>query len=572
MSVAAWRSFARLLGGSRRLIVISLVIAVGQSLLLIPIAFLVQRAFDVTIPDGDTSGLILLGAAILVLFMSSLLLGMLTRRLALIATRDAIARLRVQLTEKMLMAPRAYFDRADLGTLHATIVQDTERLEVMTIALVSVLMPGAVVSVGLIATLFVIAPLLAVLLVVVVPAILIVGRALNRRVREGTRRWQRAIDAFSAQTQMTLRSATLIRLHGAERSELERRRDQIDELAEKRQAMLWAVNVYSQITAIITAAAGVVVLVVGGVLVSEDSLSLGDLISFYAVLGLLRTQLLSGGIALPGVVAGRESLARLEAILEEDTPPAYTGSGPIDFSGSVALRGVSFEYVPGRPVLRDVDLEISPGEAVALLGPNGAGKSTIISLIAGLYAPQSGEVLVDGRPLAEVDLTQLRARIGVIEQDSVIFPTTVAENIGFGRPDADREAIEAAAGRAGAEELISSLPEGYDALVGDEGVLLSGGQRQRIALARALLGEPALLMLDEPTTHLDTAGSRDLMETLHEDPDRPAILIVTHDPLVAAAADRVEHLRDGRLQPAARGDQGTGPALSIPARPGAEQA
>jgi ATP-binding cassette subfamily B protein len=147
------------------LIALSLAIAVCQAVLLIPIAFLVRRAFDVTIPDGDTSGLILLGAAILALFMASLLLGMLTRRLALIATRDAIARLRVQLTEKVLAAPRVYFDRTDLGTLHATIVQDTERLEVMTIALVSVLMPGAVIAFGLIATLFVIAPVLAALLV-----------------------------------------------------------------------------------------------------------------------------------------------------------------------------------------------------------------------------------------------------------------------------------------------------------------------------------------------------------------------------------------------------------------------
>jgi ATP-binding cassette subfamily B protein len=568
LNVAAWRSFARLLQGTRRLIGISLALAVGQALLLIPIAFLVRGAFDNTIPDGDNGKLILMGAAILGLFMASLALGVVTRRLALRATRDAVTRLRAELTQKIMLAPRAYFDHTDLGTLHATIVQDTERLEVMTIALVSVLMPGAVIATGLVATLFVITPVLAALLLVVVPAVLLVGRMLNRRVRIETRHWQRAYDSFSSQTQLALRSATLIRLHGAERSELDRRRDQIDELGEKRQAMLWAQNLYSQITAIITAAAGVIVLVVGGVLVSNGSLSLGDLISFYAVLGLLRTQLLSGGLAVPGVVAGRESLARLEGILEQETNPPYAGTGSIGFTGSVALRGVDFEYDPGRPVLRDVDLEIAPGESVALLGPNGAGKSTIISLIAGLYAPQTGEVLIDGRPLGELDLSQLRSRIGVIEQDSLIFPTTVAENIAFGRPDAGREAIVAAAKRAGAHELIVSLDGGYEARVGDDGVLLSGGQRQRIALARALLGDPALLMLDEPTTHLDGAGSRALMQSLHSDPDRPSILIVTHDPLAASAADRVEHLRDGRLQATASAGQGTEPEfIPVPEDP-----
>jgi ATP-binding cassette, subfamily B, bacterial len=567
LRLAAWRSFVRLLQGSHRLIAHSLAIAVGQSLLLIPIAFLVRRAFDVTIPAGDNEELVVMGAAILGLFMASLGLGLVTRRLALRATRDSVARLRTELTEKVLLAPRAYFDRTDLGTLHATIVQDTERLEVMTIALVSVLMPGAVVALGLVATLFVIAPVLAALLLVVAPALFLVGRGLNRRVRQGTRRWQCAFDAFSSQANLALRSATLIRLHGAERPELERRRQQIEDLGEKRQEMFWAQNVHYQLIAIITAGAGVIVLVVGGVLVSDQSLSLGDLISFYAVLGLLRTQLLSGGLAVPGVIAGRESLARLETILDQETSPPYTGTGSIDFIGSVVLRGVSFEYVPDRPVLRDVDLELAPGESVALLGPNGAGKSTIINLIAGLYAPQRGEVVMDGRPLDELDLAQLRSRIGVIEQDSLIFPTTVAENIGFGRPDAGPETIEAAAIRAGAHDFISGLPGGYGAQVGDDGVLLSGGQRQRIALARAILGEPALLMLDEPTTHLDSAGSRALMETLLADTDRPSILIVTHDPLVASAADRVEHLRDGRLQRAARHDEGIEPALSIPAPP-----
>jgi ATP-binding cassette, subfamily B, bacterial len=567
LRAATWRSFERLLHGSRSLIVRSLAIAVGQSLLLVPIAFLVRRAFDVTIPAGDNGELILIGSAILGLFMASLGLGLVTRRLALRATRDSVSRLRADLTEKVLLAPRAFFDRTDLGTLHATIVQDTERLEVMTIALVSVLMPGAVIALGLVATLFVIAPVLAALLLVVAPLLFLVGRGLNRRVRHGTRRWQRAFDSFSSQTNLALRSATLIRLHGAERFELERRRKQIEDLGEKRQEMFWAQNVHSQLIAIITAAAGVIVLVVGGVLVSDGSLSLGDLISFYAVLGLLRTQLLSGGLAVPGVIAGRESLARLETILEEETSPPSTGAESIDFTGSVTLREVSFEYVPNRPVLRDVDLEIAPGESVALLGPNGAGKSTIINLIAGLYAPQGGAVMIEGRPLDLLDLAQFRKRIGVIEQDSLIFPTTVAENIGFGWPDATRDMIEAAAVRAGAHEFISALPDGYDAKVGDEGVLLSGGQRQRIALARALLGEPALLMLDEPTTHLDSAGSRGLMETLLAGADRPSILIVTHDPLVASAADRVEHLRDGRLQRAARHDQGIEPALSIPAPP-----
>jgi ABC-type multidrug transport system fused ATPase/permease subunit len=549
---ASWSALARLLEGSGRLVAASVAISIAQSLLLVPIAFLIRRAFDVTIPDGDAAGLIWMGALILALFLASSGLSLLTRWLSLQATKRAITRLRARLIDKILMLPRPYFDWSDLGTLHATIVQDSERLDEMANALVSVLLPAAVISVALGATLFVLDPLLAALLLCATPALVLISRRLAPRVRSLTTRWQHAFDTFSSQTQLALRGITLIKLHGAEGIEGERRRRQVAELGEAGRSMAWWQSLYTLLSGAIAAAIGVIVLVAGGVAVAEDRVSLGDLISFYAVLGLLRSQLMLGWTAVPQVISGGESLRRLERILEEEDAGPYRAGRAIAFGGSVELRRVSFGYVPGVPVLRDVSLEVRSGETVVLLGPNGAGKSTIVSLIAGLYAPDRGVVLADGIPLEELDLSELRHGMGVVVQDPLILPASVRDNIAFGRPDATVAEVQRAARLAGADLFIELLPRGYDELVGDDGVLLSGGQRQRIAVARALLGDPALLMLDEPTTHLDREGAEQLIERLMERRDGPALLVVSHDPAVAARADRVYRLVEGTLSGGAR--------------------
>jgi ATP-binding cassette subfamily B protein len=280
--------------------------------------------------------------------------------------------------------------------------------------------------------------------------------------------------------------------------------------------------------------------------VAEDRMSIGDLISFYAVLGLLRAQLQIGAVTVPLAVSGMESLSRLQDFLSEDAREPYDGSRRIEFAGAVELRGVSFSYEPGRPVLREVDLRVAPGETVLLLGQNGAGKSTIINLVAGLYAPASGVVEADGVPLGELEMASLRAQMGVVPQDPLMLPGTVRENIAFGRPDATDAEVDSAAARAGAAELVASLPEGYRTALGDEGVRLSGGQRQRIALARALLGDPRLLMLDEPSTHLDRDGTQSLLLSLRER-GGPAVLLVSHEVELTDAADRVLELRDGAV-------------------------
>jgi ABC-type multidrug transport system fused ATPase/permease subunit len=543
------RSLYRLLGHSRRWLVLSAALAAGQAALLIPVGLLIKNAFDEAIPDGDVGALVRVGVLLLALFIASGALGLWTRWIVLAATKEAIARLRMALLERLQTLPTTWFDRNETERAHAIVVQDSERVDVVANALAGQAIPAAIICAALAVALAIIDPLLFVLLGVTWPAMLYASRRLRPRVRRRTRAWQHAFDRFSARMHFALRGRSLIVTHSAEDSELRAGREEIRELSSSGLAMAWLQSLYGQVHGTLAAVSSVIVLVVGGAAVANGNTSLGSLISFYALLGLLRGQAGQLLAAAPQVISGGESLARLEEILEASDPPVYEGRRRIDFTGSFALRGVTFAY-RDVPVLRGVELEAAPGEWVAVVGPNGAGKSTIASLVVGLYRPAGGQLLADGVPYDELDMAALRARIGVVAQDPILFPGSVAENIAYGEPGVDearvRKALELASSTAGVE----SFAAGHETQIGDEGDLLSGGQRQSVALARALLRQPALLILDEPTSSLDQSAAPALLEALREVPWSPTVLLISHDPAVVGAAEHVYALDRGVLSPA----------------------
>jgi ATP-binding cassette subfamily B protein/ATP-binding cassette subfamily C protein len=336
----------------------------------------------------------------------------------------------------------------------------------------------------------------------------------------------------------------LTKAHAAAAGELARRRDGFAELGEVSRRMAWLAHAYTLANGAVAAVASVVVMTVGGLQVAAGDMTLGDLLAFFAVLTLLRARISSTFVALPQVIAGLQSLRRLEELLAVDAREPYVGRTPHRFAGGVRLEEVGFAYGP-REILRGASLAIEPHERVALVGPNGAGKSTIVSLLLGLYRPDAGRLLADGRPYDELDLDDVRRGIGVVLQDPLIFHGTIRENIAFGLPDAADARIEEAAEWATAATFVRRLPAGYETDVGAEGVRLSAGQRQRIAIARALLARPALVVLDEPATYLDAVATAALVANLAALPWRPALLVIGHDELLLPAVDRVYRLEDG---------------------------
>jgi ABC-type multidrug transport system fused ATPase/permease subunit len=220
---------------------------------------------------------------------------------------------------------------------------------------------------------------------------------------------------------------------------------------------------------------------------------------------------------------------------------------PAPLRGEVHFERVTFGYDPARPVLKEIDLHILPGERVAILGPSGAGKSTLLTLVARLYDPDQGRVCVDGHDLRTVTLRSLRSQIAQVQQETFLFNASALDNLCYGRQDAPRDEVEAAARAANAHEFLEKLPRGYDTIVGERGVRLSGGQKQRLAVARALLAEPRLLLLDEPTSAVEPESEAAIVEALERLMRGRTTLVVSHRLSLARAADRVVIVADGRI-------------------------
>jgi ATP-binding cassette subfamily B protein len=215
--------------------------------------------------------------------------------------------------------------------------------------------------------------------------------------------------------------------------------------------------------------------------------------------------------------------------------------------GEIEFRGVSFEYVPGQPVLSGIDLRIAAGERVAIVGATGAGKSTLVALIPRLYDPSAGTVYVDGRDLRELTVQSLRDQTSLVLQDSLLFSGTIRDNIAFGRPEATDAEILRAAETANAAEFIDRLPDGYQTLVAERGTTLSGGQKQRVAIARAILRDAPILILDEPTSGLDAASERIVVEALERAARGRTTITIAHRLTTVRFADRILVVEGGRI-------------------------
>jgi ATP-binding cassette subfamily B protein len=291
------------------------------------------------------------------------------------------------------------------------------------------------------------------------------------------------------------------------------------------------------------------VLLIGGRMVADGSLSLADFVRFNVFLSLLIFPLRMLGMWIGEGQRATASGERIFQVIDEtedirDTPHAKELSpGP----GRIRFEHVTFGYDPARPVLHDIDLELEPGKTVALIGHTGSGKTTLAGLVPRFYDVQQGRVTVDGDDVRDVTISSLRREIGVIAQDPFLFSATVHENIAFGRPDATAEEVEAAARLAQAHEFVSELPEGYETVIGERGITLSGGQRQRIAIARALVVDPRLLILDDATASVDATTEAKIRVGLREAMKGRTTIIIAHRLTTIALADEIVVLDDGRL-------------------------
>jgi ATP-binding cassette, subfamily B, bacterial len=470
--------------------------------------------------------------------------------------------LRIAVYDHLQRLSLGFHQRRQKGDLLTRVTGDVDAMGGLFSQSLGEVVQAGLLAVAMVAVTIAIDPLLGLVSVATLPLVAIVSLVYRRRVRSQARLRRTQDGRIASVAGEALSAMAVVKAFGSEGFEADRVRTRSE------QRMLAGVEVarlqarFEGLVGAMRAAGTALVLVFGVLRVAAGAIGPGELIVVVSYArrahGPMRS-LAREATKIAAAMARAERVAELLAEDEvlEERPGAYRGGRA---AGAVALEDVSFRYSPDRPALRDLTLRVAAGECVAVTGASGAGKSTLGALVVRFYDPAAGRVLIDGRDARDCSLAWLRDQVAIVLQDTALFTGTVHENIAYGSP-ARRDEVEAAARAAAADDFIRALPHGYDTELGPQGAALSGGQRQRIGIARTLLRDPPILVLDEPTAALDEATESALLDGLRTLMRGRTTILATHSPRLAAAADRVVRLDHGRVVPHEPATRSCDPAL-----------
>ena len=549
-------TFRRLLGflqPYRAGVVWSLVLAALAMVATVAIPWLTGRAID-RVDAGDAGALERYGA--LIALAALLRLGLSVGR-RLVAGRVSLAiefDLRNLIYRHLQSLELAFFDRQQTGQLMSRATVDLQSVRFfLGYGLIFISQSALTILLAAVA-MFALQPGLAALALFPVPFVVLVAARYSRRSRPVLLEVQQQIAELTADVEENISGVRVVKAFAAEPGQLARFERTVGRVFDQSMRATRLRALYNPFIGFLPSVGLAVILLVGGRRVVSGDLSLGDFTAFYTYLLMLIGPMRQLGVALGLAQRATASGERLYQIL--DRAPAMTvppGAPPLPSGrGRVELDHVTFQYETApAPALRDVDLVVEAGTTVALVGATGSGKTTLVQLLARLYDVGAGAVRIDGADVREVELHSLRHAISVVDDDPFLFSATVHENIAYGRPDATRAEVERAAERAQAAGFVAELPQGYDTRIGERGMTLSGGQRQRIAIARALLSDPRILILDDATSSVDASTEQAIKTALREVMAGRTTFVIAHRLSTIALADDIVVLEDGRI--AARG-------------------
>ena len=459
-----------------------------------------------------------------------------------------VSDLKTSLYDHLQALPLAYYHERRLGDTLALLTSDVYVLGGYISGTALALVPLLFTAGGAVILMFRIRPTLALLAVVLIPLFYLLMKIVGRRMRPLAAQVQEEYASAIAIAQENLGMLPAIKTYTREQRESTRYREQIDRIFRlnvKQRRIYAALEPLAQL---IAAVGIVLVLALASGDLTDGRLTPAQLVSFLLYAALLTRPVAGLADVYGQTQMARGAFARLRQAMDESPEPAGHVGIPLPVvKGEIEFRGVSFAY-GGRPAALDkLNLHVAAGETIAIVGPNGAGKSTLGHLLMRLHEPSAGQILIDGIDIATVSLASLRGQIGVVPQHVLLFNATVRDNIAYGRLEPGQADIEAAAAAARADEFIARLPQGYATLIGDRGVRLSGGQQQRIALARALLKDPPVLILDEATAMFDPQGEAEFLQACRNAFKQRTVLLITHRPASLAAADRIVRMEQGRI-------------------------
>jgi ATP-binding cassette subfamily B protein len=449
----------------------------------------------------------------------------------------------------------AFHDKQRTGDMITRVINDVTKVqELVTDSLLTDGLSSVLQYVGMLTIMFFFNWKLGLVAMVWSPVVVLASMYFRQRIRDQEYHVRQREGNLTSHAQETISSIRVVKAFGRERHALERFEKQAGEMAERNVNVERLEARFSWVMTILSASGLAVLVAFGAQQVLAGALSAGTLIVFITYMKQLQSPMntlsrLWAKLARVAVRAERIMEVFDERPAVEERPGAQTAPR---FRGEVRFEGVSFDYDPDRPVLRDIELEIQPGEVAAVVGATGAGKSTLSSLILRLYDPVKGSVLIDGRDIRDYKPDSLVEQIGVVLQESLLFQTTIRENIAYGSPKATFEEIQEAARIAYCEDFIRDLPKGFETVVGERGGTLSGGQRQRIAIARAVIRDTPILILDEPTTGLDAESEEIVMRALERLMEGRTTLMIAHKLSTVIRADRIYVLEEGEIK-----EQGT---------------
>ena len=444
----------------------------------------------------------------------------------------------------------SFFDRQQTGQLMSRVTVDLQSVRFF-LGYGLIFIAQSVLTILLAAgAMFVLQPELAALSLAPVPFVILIAQRYGKHSRPAIQEAQQRIAELTADAEESISGIRVVKAFAQEAPQLDRFRHSVGRVFDQQ---MYATRIQARYTPMISFLPNLglaVILLVGGREVIDGTLSIGAFTAFYAYLLLLISPMRTLGYMLSAAQRATASGARIFQVLDREpemttpknAPVLPEGNGEISFSGV----GLTFAGSP-RPALYDVDLEIPAGETVALVGPMGSGKTALVSLLPRLYDVTEGSVRIDGADVRRVDPASLRHQIAVVTDDPFLFSASVHENIAYGRPEATREQVEAAARAAQADGFIESLPRGYDTLIGERGLTLSGGQRQRIAIARAIVTDPRILILDDATSSVDASTEQEIKLALRAVMAGRTTFIVAHRLSTIALADEIVVLEDGTV-------------------------
>ena len=469
------------------------------------------------------------------------------------AAQQIVYAIRTRLYRHMHALPLAYHQKRRTGDTLVRLSSDIILMRDVAVDGLVNLGTGVAMLVLMSAVMLVVDPVLTLVAAVVMPLIMVFTAYYGRRIRVNSKRQRRREGEVAAAMHEALSSMAVVQVHGASGREQARFHD-INRRSLKQGIRSTRLEAAMNRNVEITVAAGLTAVMVAGTLrVLHGALTPGELIVFVSYLRAAYRPLQRASKTVQRTAKALAAAERVVEVLDttpalEDAPDAVEAPR---FAGEIRFEEVSFSYVDGQPALSDVTIDVAPATTVAIVGETGSGKSTLLSLVPRLHDVGAGRVTIDGVDVRDVTLESLRAQISIVLQESVLFGLTIAENIRYGAPDATGAEVEAAARAAGIHEFVESLPDGYDTVLSERGASLSGGQRQRIAIARALVRRTPVLLLDEPTTGLDAATQRSVVDALENLMRDTTTIIVSHDIRLVQRAAHIVVLEGGRV--AARG-------------------